>query len=154
MISESKACQLKEAVSRSVKEAMRSKDKERLAVLRTLMSEFKRVEVDERIAVDDGRALLIMDKQLKQRRDSAKQYIEAGRQELADIENFEIDVIQAFLPTALNADEISEMLHRAIADTKAQGMRDMGKVMAVIKPQAQGRADMAEVSKVLKSLLV
>lgn len=144
---------IKDQISEAVKDAMRAKDKARLAVLRVVMSEFKRVEVDERIELDDARVLAILDKQLKQRKDSAKQYTEAGRNDLADQENFEITVIQAFMPAALSADEITDLLKKAIAETGAESMKDMGKVMAIVKPQVQGRADMAEVSKLVKNLL-
>lgn len=144
---------LKNQISEAVKDAMRAKDKARLGVLRMLMSEFKRVEVDERIELDDTRVLAILDKQLKQRKDSAKQYEDAGRQDLADQENFEITVIQDFMPAALSSDEITAILKSAIAETSAESMKDMGKVMAIVKPQVQGRADMGEVSKLVKTLL-
>lgn len=144
---------LKDQISEAVKDAMRAKEKARLGVLRMLMSEFKRVEVDERIELDDARVLAILDKQLKQRKDSAKQFEEAGRQDLADQENFEITVIQGFMPAALSSEEITALLKSAIAETGAESMKDMGKVMAIVKPQVQGRADMGEVSKLVKTLL-
>ena len=145
--------ELKSTISCAVKDAMRAKNKERLTVLRLLMSECKRIEVDERIELDDARVLAILDKQVKQRRDSIKQYSDAGRQDLADIEIFEMKVIQEFLPAALTEDEITQLLNDAIAVSGAESMRDMGKVMAIVKPQMQGRADMGEVSKVIKKLL-
>ncbi|VUD40389.1 hypothetical protein TDB9533_00175 [Thalassocella blandensis] len=145
--------ELKAQISAAVKDAMRAKEKERLAVLRTMMAEFKRIEVDERIELDDARVLIVLDKQVKQRKDSLTQYEEAGRQDLADQEKFEIDIIQTFLPEALSSEEITEILKAAIAETGADNMRDMGKVMAIAKPQVQGRADMGEVSKIVKSLL-
>lgn len=145
--------ELKNTISSAVKDAMRSKNKERLTVLRLLMSECKRIEVDERIELDDARVLAILDKQVKQRRDSIKQYNDAGRQDLADVETFEMEVIQEFLPQALTEDEITQLLNEAIATSGAESMRDMGKVMAIVKPQMQGRADMGEVSKVIKKLL-
>ena len=132
---------------------MRAKDKARLGILRMLMSEFKRVEVDERIELDDTRVLTILDKQLKQRKDSARQYEDGGRQDLAEQELYEIGVIQEFMPTALTRDEIEALLQKAVDDSGAESMRDMGKVMALLKPQLQGRADMAEVSKMLKARL-
>lgn len=144
---------LKEKISESVKDAMRAKDKARLGLLRVLMSEFKRIEVDERIELDDVRVLAVLDKQLKQRKDSAKQFQDAGRKDLADQENYEISVIQEFMPAALSADEITALLKAAIAETGAESMKDMGKVMAIVKPQVQGKADMGEVSKLVKSLL-
>ena len=145
--------ELKSTISSAVKDAMRAKNKERLTVLRLLMSECKRVEVDERIELDDARVLAILDKQVKQRRDSIKQYSDAGRQDLADIETFEMGVIQEFLPQALTIDEITTLLNDAITSSGAESMRDMGKVMAIVKPQMQGRADMGEVSKIIKTLL-
>ena len=145
--------ELKSTISSAVKDAMRAKNKERLTVLRLLMSECKRIEVDERIELDDARVLVILDKQVKQRRDSIKQYSDAGRQDLADTEIFEMEVIQEFLPQALTEDEITQLLNAAIAESSAESMRDMGKVMAIVKPQMQGRADMGEVSKVIKKLL-
>ena len=147
------ASELKNQISEAVKDAMRAKEKQRLGVLRMVMAEFKRVEVDERIELDDARVLAILDKQVKQRKDAAQQYADAGRTDLADTENYEITVIQAFLPAALSNSEIEELLKSAIAETGAQSMRDMGKVMAIVKPQMQGRADMGEVSKLLKSLI-
>lgn len=145
--------ELKSTISNAVKEAMRAKNKERLTVLRLLMSECKRIEVDERIELDDARVLAILDKQVKQRRDSIKQYNDADRQDLVSIETFEMDVIQEFLPQALTEDEITQLLNDAITASGAESMRDMGKVMAIVKPQMQGRADMGEVSKVIKKLL-
>lgn len=132
---------------------MRAKDKPRLGVLRILMSEFKRIEVDERIELDDARVLAVLDKQVKQRKDSARQFAEAGRQELCDQENYEISVIQEFLPSSLSSEEISQIIKEAIAETGASEMSDMGKVMAIVKPQVQGRADMGEVSKQVKAQL-
>lgn len=145
--------ELKAQVSAAVKDAMRAKEKERLAVLRSVMAEFKRIEVDERIELDDARVLAVLDKLVKQRKDSISQFEEAGRQDLADVEKFEVGVIQAFLPEALSSDEITAILKDAIAETGAESMRDMGKVMAIVKPKVQGRADMGEVSKIVKTLL-
>lgn len=147
------ASEIKAQIAEAVKDAMRAKDKQRLGVLRIMMSEFKRIEVDERIELDDSRVLAVLDKQVKQRRDSAQQFADAGRQELCDQENFEISVIQEFLPSSLSSDEISQIIKAAIAETGAEGMRDMGKVMAIVKPQVQGRADVGEVSKLVKDQL-
>lgn len=147
------ASPIKNSISAAVKDAMRAKDKQRLGVLRMVMSEFKKVEVDERIELDDTRVLAILDKAAKQRRDAAQQYLDAGREDLADTEQYEISVIQTFLPQALSADELESIVKTAIADSGAESMRDMGKVMALVKPQAQGRADMGEVSKLVKALL-
>lgn len=140
-------------IKEAVKAAMRAKAKERLATLRLITSEFKRVEVDERVEIDDDRALVILDKMCKQRRDSIAQYQSAGREDLAAVEQAEIDVISEYLPAALSEDELSSMVAAAISETGATGMQDMGKVMAIIKPQAQGRADMAQVSKLVKAQL-
>lgn len=147
------ASPIKDSISAAVKDAMRAKDKPRLGVLRMVMSEFKKVEVDERIELDDARVLAILDKAAKQRRDAAKQYTDAGREDLADTENFEIGVIQDFLPQALSSEELEAIVNGAIAESGAESMKDMGKVMAIVKPKVQGRADMGEVSKLVKTLL-
>jgi len=139
--------QLKDAV----KASMRAKDKPRTQALRLIQAELKRVEVDERIELDDARVLTIMDKMVKQRRDSIKQYEDAGRSELAEVEHYEVSVIQDFLPEALSAEELSAIVEKAVAEVNPTGMQDMGKVMAVVKPQVQGRADMGEVSKLVKA---
>ncbi|AQT62051.1 GatB/YqeY domain-containing protein [Cellvibrio sp. PSBB023] len=144
---------LKDRINDALKTAMRAKEKERVAVLRLVMSEFKRIEVDERIDVDDARALVLLDKMVKQRRDSEQQYLAAGRSELATQEAYEISEIQAWLPAALSATELETIVTQAIADAGVTEMRDMGKAMALIKPQVQGRADMGEVSKLLKAKL-
>jgi uncharacterized protein YqeY len=144
---------LKDRINDALKTAMRAKEKERVAVLRLVMSEFKRIEVDERIDVDDARALAVLDKMVKQRRDSEQQYITAGRSELAAQEAYEISEIQVFLPAALSAAELDSIVAQAINDAGVTEMRDMGKAMALIKPQVQGRADMGEVSKLLKAKL-
>jgi hypothetical protein len=138
--------QLKDAV----KASMRAKDKPRTQALRLIQAELKRVEVDERIELDDARVLTIMDKMVKQRRDSIKQYEDAGRAELAEVEYYEVSVIQDFLPEALSAEELSAIVDKAVAEVNPTGMQDMGKVMALVKPQVQGRADMGEVSKLVK----
>lgn len=140
-------------VKTAMKEAMRAKQKERLATIRLIQAEFKRVEVDERIELEDERVIAIMDKMVKQRRDSAKQYEDAGRDELAAVEIAEIAVIQEFLPTPLTEAEINAMIDAAIAETGAEGMRDMGKVVGLLKGPMQGRADMAVVSKIVKDRL-
>lgn len=147
------ASEIKDRISQAVKEAMRARDKARLGVLRILMSEFKRIEVDERIELDNTRVLAVLDKQVKQRRDSVKQYQDAGRNELADAETFEIGVIQEFLPAALSEEEIVAILKSAVTESGAESMRDMGKVMGLVKPKMQGRADMGKVSKLIKALL-
>lgn len=136
-----------------MKAAMKAKDKERLSTIRLILAEFKRIEVDERIEVDDARALAVLDKMVKQRRDSAEQYANAGRQELADVENAEIEVIQDFLPAQLSDAELDSMIDAAIAATDAEGMAAMGAVMGQLKPQLQGRADVGAVSKLVKQRL-
>ena len=140
-------------VKDAVKAAMRAKEKERLSALRLITAEFKKVEVDERIEVYDARALQILDKMCKQRRDSIKQYQDAGRDELAAVEQAEIDVISEFLPEAISDEELSQMVSDAIAQSGAAGMQDMGKVMGILKPKVQGRADMGQVSQMVKSQL-
>jgi uncharacterized protein YqeY len=144
---------LKNQITNAMKDAMRAKQKERLGTIRLILAEFKRIEVDERIELDDARILTVLDKMVKQRRDSIKQYEQAGRQELADVEIAEIDVIQEFLPAALSEDEINNLIKDAIAQTGAESMRDMGKVMGILKPQIQGRADAGAVSNLVKSQL-
>ena len=144
---------LRDSINDALKNAMRAKEKERVAVLRLVMSEFKRIEVDERIEVEDARALAVLDKMIKQRRDSEQQYCAAGRDELAAQEAYEVSQIQAFMPAALSSDELSAIVTQAIKDAGVADMRDMGKAMALIKPQVQGRADMGEVSKLLKEQL-
>ncbi|BFM05698.1 GatB/YqeY domain-containing protein [Halioxenophilus aromaticivorans] len=141
------------SVKNAVKAAMRAKDKERLATLRMITAEFKRIEVDERIELDDARILAVLDKMTKQRRDSYQQYIDAGREDLAAQEQLEIDIIADFLPQALTEDEIKALVTAAVAQSGAESTRDMGKVMAIVKPQVQGRADMGEVSKLVKQQL-
>lgn len=144
---------LKDRINDALKTAMRAKEKERVAVLRLVMSEFKKIEVDERIELDDARVLAVLDKMVKQRRDSETQYRNANRPELADQEAYEIREIQAYLPAALTAAELETIVVKAIADAGVIEARDMGKAMALIKPQVQGRADMGDVSKLLKAKL-
>jgi uncharacterized protein len=140
-------------VKAEMKAAMRAKDKARLGTIRLIQSEFKRVEVDERIEIDNDRALSILDKMLKQRRDSANQYRDAGRDELAAVEDAEIVVIQSFLPEQLSVDDITALIDEALASIEAKGMAAMGPLMGQLKPKLQGRADMAEVSKLVKAKL-
>jgi uncharacterized protein YqeY len=144
---------LKDRINDALKTAMRAKEKARVGVLRLVMAEFKRIEVDERIEVDDARALGLLDKMVKQRRDSEQQYRNAGRDDLATQEAYEIAEITVFLPAPLSADELGQIVAKAIADAGVTEARDMGKAMALIKPQVQGRADMGEVSKLLKAKL-
>lgn len=144
---------IKARVKEQMKVAMRAKDKPRLGTIRLILAEVKRIEVDERIDLDDARLLAILDKMCKQRRDSIEQFESAGRNELAEQESFEITVIQEFLPTQLTDDELVTMISEAISSTGAESMKDMGKVMGILKPKLQGRADMGQVSKLIKSKL-
>lgn len=141
------------AVKAAMKEAMKSRDKERLATIRLIQSEFKRVEVDERIELDEERVLAILDKMVKQRRDSHTQYTDAGRDELAAREAAEIAVIQTFLPEPLSEAELDELVDAAIAATGETGMQAMGAVMAGLRGKLQGRADMGAVSQKVKARL-
>lgn len=144
---------IKARLTEAMKEAMRARHKERLGAIRLIQAEVKRIEVDERIEVDDERMLVVLDKMIKQRRDSISQYQSAGRQELADREQVEIDVIQEFLPAQLSEAELEQLIGDAIAASGAESMKDMGKVMAVLKPQVQGRADVGAVSQAVKKRL-
>lgn len=144
---------LKAEITSAMKVAMRARDKDRLSTVRLILSEIKRIEVDERIDVDDARVLVVLDKMLKQRRDSIQQYEAAGRQDLADVEAAEVLVINSFLPTALTEQEIAGLLDQAISNSGAESVRDMGKVMALLKPELQGRADVAAVSQLVKQRL-
>jgi uncharacterized protein YqeY len=140
-------------VKAAMKAAMKARAKARLSTIRLIQAEFKRVEVDERIEIDDPRALTIMDKMVKQRRDSVNQFQTAGRDELAAIELAEIAVIQEFLPQQLSEAEIVVVIDEALASIDATGMAAMGPLMGVIKPKLQGRADMGAVSKIVKAKL-
>jgi uncharacterized protein YqeY len=144
---------LKDQIQDAMKTAMKGGDKERLAVIRLIMSAMKQVEVDERIELDDTRVLSILDKMVKQRRESISQFKIGGREDLADKEQAEIDIISDFLPQALSEDEIETIINNAISDTGAASMKDMGKVMGIVKPQITGRADVGAVSGKIKSLL-
>jgi uncharacterized protein YqeY len=149
----SKLSDIKASITAAMKDAMRAREKQRLSAIRLMLAEFKKIEVDERIELDDARVLAVLDKMLKQRRDSISQYQAASRQDLADVEVAEILVIEAFLPTALTDSEINELMKEAISSSNAESVRDMGKVMAILKPQLQGRADVGSVSQLVKSRL-
>ena len=140
-------------VTAEVKVAMKARDKPRLGALRLIMADFKKIEVDERIELDDKRVLVILDKMVKQRKDSLKQFEDAGREDLANQEALEIAVIAEFLPEQLSDNEVSGLVKAAIAETGAGSMQDMGKVMAIVKPQIQGKADMGVVSGLVKAEL-
>lgn len=145
--------QLHDDLKQAMKQAMREKQKERLTVIRMLLAVVKQYEVDQREKASDEIILAMLDKQLKQRKDSVAVYKEAGRDELAQKEAFEILVIQEFLPEALTEQEIQVLIDDTIKQLDAQGMQDMGKVMGNLKPQLQGRADIAEVSQLIKNRL-
>jgi len=144
---------LKAQINEAMKAAMRAKEKERLGTIRLVLAEIKKVEVDERIDPDDVRVTSILDKMVKQRRDSIKQFTDAGRDELAAKEQTEIEVIQEFLPQPLSEEEIASLIEGAIASTGATSMQDMGKVMGLLKPQMAGKADMGKVSGLIKQRL-
>ena len=144
---------LKQRIQDDVKAAMKAKDKPRLATLRLITAALKQREVDERIELDDTQVLAILEKMIKQRRDSVSQYEAAGRNELAEQELSEIAIIQDYLPAGLSEQEILDMVEEAIASSGASGMRDMGKVMGQLKPKMQGRADMGQVSALVKQKL-
>ncbi len=142
---------LKERIRDDMKASMKSGDKARLGVIRLILAAIKQVEVDERVELDDERVIIVLDKMLKQRRESIKQYRDANRIDLVEIEEAEIVVIQDFLPQALTEAEIDGLVAKAIAETGAASIKDMGKVMNLLKPQMQGRADMAVVSARIKA---
>ncbi|ASG06522.1 glutamyl-tRNA amidotransferase [Vibrio anguillarum] len=133
--------------------AMKAKDKVRLGTIRLALSAIKQREVDEQITLNDDDILAVMVKMVKQRRDSVAQYEAANRQDLADVEQAEITILEAFMPQPLSDDEVSALIDDAITQSAAAGMQDMGKVMAVLKPQIQGRADMGKVSGLVRTKL-
>ena len=143
--------ELKERIKDDMKASMKNGDKARLGVIRLILAAIKQIEVDERIELDDARVLVVLDKMLKQRRESIKLYRDANRIDLAEIEEAEVLVIQDFLPQALSEAEIDVMVAKAIAETGATSIKDLGAVMALLKPQMQGRADMAVVSSRIKA---
>ncbi|MDD2990688.1 MAG: GatB/YqeY domain-containing protein [Zoogloea sp.] len=144
---------LKVQISDDMKAAMRAKDSARLSALRLLLAAIKQREVDERIELDDAAVVAVVDKMLKQRRDSVAQYEAAQRFDLASAERFEIDVLTAYKPAGLNPEQIAAIIDAALASTGASSPADMGKLMAAVKPQLAGKADMTEVSKLVKSRL-
>ncbi len=144
---------LKQRITEEMKVAMRAGDKARLGTIRLVLAAIKQVEVDTREELDDPKVLAILDKMVKQRRDSIAQYEGAGRQDLADKEAAEIAVIQEYLPKALDQAEIAAEIDKAVAEAGAASMQDMGKVMALLKPRLQGRADMGAVSALVKGKL-
>jgi uncharacterized protein len=144
---------LKIRLTEAMKDAMKARAKERLAAIRLILTEYKKIEVDERIDVEDSRGLSLMEKMIKQRRESIKQYEAGGRPELAAVEQAEIDVIQEFMPQALSEAEVAAIIAAAIKQTGATAMKDMGAVMNIARPQLAGRADMGLVSQLVKKQL-
>ncbi len=144
---------LKARIMADMKDAMRAKDKDRLGTIRLIQAAIKQREVDERIELDDSQVLAVLDKMVKQRRDSITQYRDAGREELAAKEEAELSVIQQYLPAALSEAEVDALIDEAISASGAESMKDMGKVMGQLKPKLQGRADMGEVSARIKARL-
>lgn len=144
---------LKEKINDDMKNAMRAKEADKLGAIRMLLAALKQKEVDERIVLDDAMVLAIIEKQIKQRKDSISQFQQAGRDDLVAKEQFELNLLSAYMPQQLSAEEIMAEVAAAIAQTGAQGAQEMGKVMAVLKPKLAGRADMGLVSKTLKEKL-
>lgn len=144
---------LKLQITDDVKQAMRAKDKPKLAVLRLITAAIKQIEVDQRIELSDEQVVTVLEKMLKQRKDSISQFESAGRHDLKDIEVFEVGIIQTYMPEQLSEAEITSMIEQAIIDSGANSMKDMGKVMGQLKAKLSGRADMGIVSKIIKSKL-
>lgn len=144
---------IKQQIDEAMKAAMRAQEKQRLGVIRLIQAAFKQKEVDERIVITDEIALTILDKMSKQRRDSIKQFSDAKRDDLVAVEEYELTVLQEFMPAALDAEEITKLVTEAVKETGATTAKDMGQVMAILKPKLQGRADMGEVGKLIKSML-
>lgn len=144
---------LKDRIREDTATAMRARDRARVAALRLVAAEIKQREVDSRESLDDAGVLAVLDRMLKQRRDASEQYRAAGRDELAAAEQFEIEVIEAYLPAPLTAEEVAALVTEAVEATGALSMRDMGGVMARLRPEVQGRADMAEVSRLVRERL-
>lgn len=144
---------LKQRINDDVKSAMRGKDKERLLTLRMIVAAIKQKEIDERIQLDDTGVLAVLEKKAKQHRDSITQFKNAGRNDLADKENRELSIVLSYLPTPLSDEEIGQLIKEAIQETGASSIRDMGKVMGILKPKVQGCADMGKVSGLVKEQL-
>jgi len=144
---------LKERITEDMKSAMRAGEKERLATIRLALAAIKQREVDERISLDDGQVLAVLEKMIKQRREAVTQFQSGGRADLVAKENAEIALLQGYLPAQLSETEIDALIASAIATTGAASIKDMGKVMAVVKPQAQGRADMGALSARIRQKL-
>lgn len=144
---------LKIRINEDMKAAMKAKESSRLAAIRLLLAAMKQKEVDERVELDDAAVLAIIEKMLKQRKDSITQYEAAKRQDLVDAEKFEVEVLSAYMPAGLSAAEIEAIVAAAVTQSGAAGPQDMGKVIALVKPQVAGRADMGEISKLVKAKL-
>jgi len=144
---------LKSQIQDDVKNAMRARDQKRLTALRLITAAIKQVEVDQRIEVDDQAVLAVLDKMVKQRRESLQQYEAAGRDDLAAQEKFELELITVYLPEALSAEEVNALIKQVVNDTGASSIRDMGMVMNSLREEVQGRADMKQVSNAVKALL-
>lgn len=144
---------LKARITEDMKSAMRAGEKDRLGVIRLILAALKQREVDERIELDDDQVLAILEKMLKQRRDSIEQFTAASREDLAAIERAEVEVIQTYLPTPLSSEELDAIVSKAIADSGATSAREMGKVIGLVKPQVTGRADMGQISELIKAKL-
>ncbi len=144
---------LKQQIQTDMKTAMKSGDKFRLKTIRMLLAGIKQREVDERIVLTDEQVIVVLEKMIKQRQESVKQYQQAQRQDLADQEAQEIEILQTYLPEPLTDAEISEIIQQAFAETNASSMKDMAKVMGLIKPQVQGRADLGKISATVKQQL-
>ena len=144
---------LKTQIIEDMKTAMRARETARLGAIRLLLAALKQREVDERIELTNADVLAIIDKMLKQRRDSISQYKAANRQDLVDVEEFEVSVLQTYMPQQMSADEIAAAVAQAISASGAGGVQDMGKVMAILKPQLAGRADLGKVSGLVKAKL-
>ena len=144
---------LKNQITEDMKSAMKAGEKDRLKVVRLILAAIKQVEVDKRIELDDAAVLAVLDKMVKQRRDSVDQFEQGNREDLAAIERADIEVLETYLPEQLSADELASMVDEIIAATGAESMRDMGKVMGQIKAKAAGRADMGAVSATVKERL-
>ena len=144
---------LKSRIQEDVKSAMRAHQREQLATLRLVTAAIKQIEVDERIELNDQQVLAVLDKMVKQRRESLEQYEKAGREDLAVVERFELDLIQTYLPEPLGEDELAVLIQSAISESGASSIRDMGSVMNTLRSQVQGRADMKAVSQAVKTQL-
>ncbi len=144
---------LKAQITEDMKTAMRAHEKAQLGVIRLILAAIKQQEVDARIEMDDTAVLMVLDKMCKQRRESIRQYSDAGRMDLVTQEEYELGIIQTYLPQPLSAAELDDLIQQAIAETGAASVRDMGKVMTWLKPRAQGRTDMGQVSGLIKTRL-